>query len=246
MFSPQVPIETRMQVALIIIPIMFGLLATIAVALRILARHISNRRLDASDYIMIAALIVTLSFCGLITTEPFTGAGMHTRDIVARFGTSPIVTYTKVRCMDKLSDSPTYNPYIDDSSKSNSLGISGVPTQVVNPDALQQGVHHQGVYHFSPSHDYHDSVIGIRDHPWRVGSMPAFRLQLGPVNTWRVLRRSGALIQNIGIFQCCARCRGPPSAHAIPLRPRASHDEESDPYQHICWWFYVCIITSIK
>jgi hypothetical protein len=96
MFDPQIPIETQMQVSMVVIPIVFGILATTAVGLRVLARHISHRALDPSDYVMIAALIVTLAFCGVIAAEPFTGAGMHMTDLVARYGATPIVTYTKV------------------------------------------------------------------------------------------------------------------------------------------------------
>lgn len=96
MFIPQVAIETSMQMAMIVVPVLFGLLATTAVGLRVLARRIANRRLDASDYLIMAALVVTLCFCGLIAAEPFTGAGMHMQDLIMEYGTSPIVTYTKV------------------------------------------------------------------------------------------------------------------------------------------------------
>ncbi|KAK6074258.1 integral membrane protein [Seiridium cupressi] len=96
MFSPQIAIETGMQRALIVIPILFGLLAITAVRLRVLARHIVHRRLDASDYTMIAALVVNVSFCGIVAAEPFTGRGIHLHDLAARFGTAPVITYTKV------------------------------------------------------------------------------------------------------------------------------------------------------
>ncbi|KAI4592945.1 hypothetical protein KJ359_010197 [Pestalotiopsis sp. 9143b] len=102
MFDPQIPIETSMQVALVVIPVVFGLLASVAVVLRIVARHISHRPLEPSDYVMIAALIVTLAFCGLIAAEPFTGAGMHMTDLVARFGPTPLVTYTKMTVANQI------------------------------------------------------------------------------------------------------------------------------------------------
>lgn len=96
MFNPQIPIENEMQVALVVVPIVFSLLASIAVGLRVLARRIAHRRLDASDYIMFAALVFTMAFSGLIAAEPFTGAGMHLTDLVSRYGNGPIVTYAKV------------------------------------------------------------------------------------------------------------------------------------------------------
>lgn len=102
MFDPQIPIETQMQVSMVVIPIVFGILATTAVGLRVLARHISHRALDPSDYVMIAALIVTLAFCGVIAAEPFTGAGMHMTDLVARYGATPIVTYTKMTVANQI------------------------------------------------------------------------------------------------------------------------------------------------
>ncbi|KAM0817879.1 putative Integral membrane protein [Seiridium cardinale] len=102
MFSPPIPIETGMQRALIVIPILFGLLAITAVGLRVLARHIAHRRLDASDYTMIAALAVNVSFCGMIAAEPFTGCGIHLHDLAARFGTAPVITYTKMTIANQI------------------------------------------------------------------------------------------------------------------------------------------------
>lgn len=96
MFDPQTPIENEMQVSLIVVPIVFSLLACVAVGLRVVARRIANRCLDASDHIMFAALAVTVAFSGLIAAEPFTGAGMHLTELVERYGNGPIVTYTKV------------------------------------------------------------------------------------------------------------------------------------------------------
>lgn len=95
--DPVIPIKTSSQASLVVVPVIFGLLAAAAVALRVLARRVSNRRLDASDYVMIAALVVTLAFSGVIAAEPFTGVGLHLTDIEATYGAAPIVTYFKVR-----------------------------------------------------------------------------------------------------------------------------------------------------
>lgn len=96
-FDPQLPIENGMQLALIVIPVVFNLLAAVAVGLRVLARHMSNRRLDASDYIMFAALVFTMGLSGVIAAEPFTGLGLHMADLIQRFGQAPLTTYAKVR-----------------------------------------------------------------------------------------------------------------------------------------------------
>lgn len=95
--DPQIPITTSTQAGLIVVPVIFDLLAIAAVGLRILARHVSNRRLEASDYVMIAALVVTVAFSAVIAAEPFTGAGLHMLEVETKYGTAPIITYLKVR-----------------------------------------------------------------------------------------------------------------------------------------------------
>lgn len=95
-FDPVTPIENGMQVALIAISVTFAALATVAVGLRVLARRISHRRFDSSDYVMVAALVFTIAFSGLIAAEPFTGLGMHMVDVVETYGAAPLTTYAKV------------------------------------------------------------------------------------------------------------------------------------------------------
>lgn len=95
-FDPVLPIENGMQVTVITISVAFAALATVAVCLRVLARRISHRRFDSSDYVMVAALVFTLAFSGLIAAEPFTGLGMHMVDVVETYGAAPLTTYAKV------------------------------------------------------------------------------------------------------------------------------------------------------
>lgn len=94
--DPQVPIETSSQASLIVVPVVFNLLAVVAVSLRILARRVSNRNLDVSDYMIIAALVVTMAFSAVIAAEPFTGAGLHMSEVQVTYGAAPLVTYFKV------------------------------------------------------------------------------------------------------------------------------------------------------
>lgn len=96
--DPQVPITTAHQANLIIIPVIFNTLAAVAVCLRLLARRVSNRNLEASDYIILVALVVTTALSALIAAEPFTGAGMHMPEVVAKYGLAAITTYSKVCC----------------------------------------------------------------------------------------------------------------------------------------------------
>ncbi|KAK9796602.1 putative Integral membrane protein [Seiridium cardinale] len=51
---------------------------------------------------MIAALAVNVSFCGMIAAEPFTGCGIHLHDLAARFGTAPVITYTKMTIANQI------------------------------------------------------------------------------------------------------------------------------------------------
>lgn len=51
------PIEKRSQVDVLVVSAIFTFLPTLAVSLRILARRIANRSLDASDYAIILACV---------------------------------------------------------------------------------------------------------------------------------------------------------------------------------------------
>ncbi|ROW06389.1 hypothetical protein VMCG_04283 [Cytospora schulzeri] len=68
----------------------------VAVALRLLARRVSNRKLEASDYMIIAALVATTAFSAVIAAEPFAGAGLHMAEVQATYGPAPLVTYLKM------------------------------------------------------------------------------------------------------------------------------------------------------
>lgn len=107
--DPQIPITTSGQTSLIAVPVVFNLLAVVAVALRLLARRVSNRSLDASDYTIIAALIVTMAFSAVIAAEPFSGAGLHMLEVQTVYGAAPIITYLKVRHLEKASGPTSIN-----------------------------------------------------------------------------------------------------------------------------------------
>lgn len=57
--DPRLPINHDLQKAVLIVPPVFCLVATVSLLLRGLARKVANRSLDSSDYIMIAALVST-------------------------------------------------------------------------------------------------------------------------------------------------------------------------------------------
>ncbi|KAI2470484.1 hypothetical protein F4781DRAFT_390340 [Annulohypoxylon bovei var. microspora] len=81
------PIETNDQRAIVICGIVFSLLPTIVVFLRILARRKVNRPLDTSDYLIIASCFFTVIYQGVaISSVLVGGVGFHVQDIKTRFG----------------------------------------------------------------------------------------------------------------------------------------------------------------
>lgn len=63
--SIMVPLIRDSQIALVAVAIFFGTVATGAVGLRLLAARMSSRRLDASDYSIMVAWLLTM---GLMVT----------------------------------------------------------------------------------------------------------------------------------------------------------------------------------
>ncbi|ROV99543.1 hypothetical protein VMCG_06338 [Cytospora schulzeri] len=81
------PVERPQQRALILCAIIFSILPTIAVGLRLLARRMSNRKVDASDYMIIAACITVVAYQGLnISCILAAGGGYHVAELGTRFG----------------------------------------------------------------------------------------------------------------------------------------------------------------
>ena len=86
------------QWSIVITLILFGILAVIAVGLRIYARHLRQKPMDASDYCILAALCVTISYMALNVSLVFdNGVGFHLLDIVKTHGMAPITEMLKVR-----------------------------------------------------------------------------------------------------------------------------------------------------
>lgn len=51
------PVERTVQRTVISVAVIFAVLPAVAVSLRMLARRLSNRKLDMSDYLIIAACV---------------------------------------------------------------------------------------------------------------------------------------------------------------------------------------------
>lgn len=83
------------QYGMVIAPPIFSFLSIIAVALRFTARQLAHRRLDASDYTLLIALILSVAYSGLNMAECIIGGGgLHVSEIFALGGS--IVKFQKV------------------------------------------------------------------------------------------------------------------------------------------------------
>lgn len=93
------PIVTGDQKAVLGVAISFAILPVVAVCLRILARNIANRKLDLSDYFIMAACVFAVALEAVsITGVIQCGIGFgHMLDIVAVYGMEPVTKLLKVR-----------------------------------------------------------------------------------------------------------------------------------------------------
>ncbi|KAI0004840.1 hypothetical protein F4779DRAFT_58472 [Xylariaceae sp. FL0662B] len=81
------PIENGDQRSILACGIAFSLLSAAFVCMRLLAKRKANRRLDASDYLIILACAVTVVYQGVcISSVLVGGVGFHVSDIEGRFG----------------------------------------------------------------------------------------------------------------------------------------------------------------
>lgn len=203
--DPQIPIQNTQQVALIVVPIVFDLLAIAAVALRVLARRVSNRRLDASDYVMFAALLFTTGFSGLLVAEAFTGGGLHMTWLVETYGGAPLVTYLKVRTLPQpfpqswnrasTTDSRRLSRLAaDDRSQPVPLGPVRLPSQNLRSASIQQDLQHASVHLRSQDQRCPRSVFSHCNHPRSPATMSASSIQLGPDHSRWPLRQPSAFV----------------------------------------------------
>ncbi|KAF3771304.1 hypothetical protein M406DRAFT_231203, partial [Cryphonectria parasitica EP155] len=98
-----IPLVKTGQIALLVCSVVFAIIPTIAVILRLAARRIANRKLDAADYLILFAWVsrmysmacsdVTRLTCIVITETLYGGFGWHRLDVVAAFGEQVIVNY---------------------------------------------------------------------------------------------------------------------------------------------------------
>ncbi|KAJ4389297.1 hypothetical protein N0V93_006763 [Gnomoniopsis smithogilvyi] len=90
----RLPMVKTGQIALFTCSIIFAIIPTVAVVLRIIARRIANRRLDAADYLIFCAWILTigLAICCALETV-YGGFGWHRVDVVAEYGQQVITNY---------------------------------------------------------------------------------------------------------------------------------------------------------
>ncbi|PGG99924.1 hypothetical protein AJ79_08361 [Helicocarpus griseus UAMH5409] len=96
--APPFPIVTADQRSVLAVAISFSIIPTLAVVLRLIARRISRRALDASDYCIIAACIFTVALESVsITGVIQCGIGYgHTTDVAMQYGLEPITKLLKL------------------------------------------------------------------------------------------------------------------------------------------------------
>lgn len=92
----RLPIRTKKKAALLVVPIVFDLLAITTVALRVLARRVPNRRLDASELHDVCGPRVCHCLCWRVGLRPFLGVSMHSAEIESLYGAAPGTKYFKV------------------------------------------------------------------------------------------------------------------------------------------------------
>lgn len=92
------PIVNHRQRAVLSAAIIFSIVPTAAVFLRILARHISARALNLSDYCAIIAVALAIAFEATNIAAVVQGglAYGHSFEIVAQFGSAPVVLLLKL------------------------------------------------------------------------------------------------------------------------------------------------------
>ncbi|KAF9870670.1 integral membrane protein [Colletotrichum karsti] len=91
------PIERESQISVLATSIAFIVLSTTAVILRMVARRMARRTLDASDYCIIAACVCAngLQSIGIVGVIQC-GVGYHFQEIIAMFGMAPITKFLKM------------------------------------------------------------------------------------------------------------------------------------------------------
>lgn len=83
------------QYAMVVAPPTFSFLSIVAVVLRLTARRLAHRKPDASDYTLVVALVLSVTYSGLNMAECIIGGGgMHVTEIFALGGS--MVTFQKV------------------------------------------------------------------------------------------------------------------------------------------------------
>ncbi|PSR83338.1 hypothetical protein BD289DRAFT_453866 [Coniella lustricola] len=90
----QIPLVKPGQIALLTCSIIFGVIPTIAVILRLVARRIAHRKLDAADYLILFAWLMTVALATTCVLETiYGGFGWHRLDVIAQYSEQVIVNY---------------------------------------------------------------------------------------------------------------------------------------------------------
>ncbi|GJC79647.1 satratoxin biosynthesis SC1 cluster protein 4 [Colletotrichum liriopes] len=91
------PLERQIQVSVVAVSIVFIIVPTIMVAMRLIARRIAHRAMDGSDWCIIAACVFSNALQAVsIVSVMQCGVGFHNAEIIPKYGFGPIIKFLKV------------------------------------------------------------------------------------------------------------------------------------------------------
>ncbi|KAL0942741.1 uncharacterized protein CTRU02_200626 [Colletotrichum truncatum] len=95
--STTFPLERQSQISVVAVSIVFIIIPTIAVAMRLMARRMANRALDASDYCIIVACVFShaLQIVSIVSVTQG-GVGYLFREIIPKYGRGPIIKFLQI------------------------------------------------------------------------------------------------------------------------------------------------------
>ncbi|TDZ71597.1 hypothetical protein CTRI78_v001984 [Colletotrichum trifolii] len=97
------PLERQSQVSVVAVSVVFVIVPTMMVMLRLLARRMAHRGLDASDYCIIAALVFSNALQAVsIVSVTHGGVGYLFREIMPKYGKGPIIKFLQLLVVQQI------------------------------------------------------------------------------------------------------------------------------------------------
>ncbi|KAF6832978.1 integral membrane protein [Colletotrichum musicola] len=97
------PLERQSQVSVVAVSVVFIILPTVAVFLRLVARRMAHRGMDASDYCIIGACVFSHALQAVsISSVTHGGVGFLFREIIPKYGRRPIITFLQLLVVQQI------------------------------------------------------------------------------------------------------------------------------------------------